>query len=333
MAIWIETKSFIDNILEVTALKSKIMLTENNLLALSKRHPELEDLANFINEENYTIRIYPDEYNQYFLDVRKAIGNLPENYDSYDIMARVMKQLHKSKQNIETAQKVVEKLLEANAVNDPIKIMEYSIKYRVKVETVISLLDMLGEMQNRSVFLDPMIGIQQIEWDGIKKLDSLFSAELLPRNDFIYFDQEFINYLKENIDDLQSIHWRNFERLIAEFFNKIGYTVILGPGQSDGGVDIRIYNTKKIENGPPLIIVQCKRYNENNLVDVNTVKAFYSDMLHEKSEIGLIATTSRVAPIGKETIKARAYNIELAENNDINEMIQVMWRKHYKTEI
>jgi len=333
MAIWIETKSFIDNILEITALKSKILLTENNLLTLANRHPELEELASFINNKNRSIRIYPDEYNQYFLDVRKAIGNIPDNRDAHHIMATITKKLLNDKQDVEAAQKVIKKLIEVNAVNDPMKIVEYSIKYRANVETVLSLLDMLGEMQNRSVFLDPMIGIQNVEWDGIKKLDLLFSAELLPKNDLIYFDQEFINYLKENLDDITSIHWRNFERLVAEFFNKIGYTVALGLGQSDGGIDIRIFNTKNIEKGPPLIIVQCKRYNDNNLVDVNTVKAFYSDMLNEQAEIGLIATTSRIAPIGKDTIKARAYNIQLAEKNDIGEMITAMWRNHYKSEI
>jgi hypothetical protein len=47
-AIWIEKKSFIEHILETTAFKSKILLTENNLLTLSNIHPELEDFEDFI---------------------------------------------------------------------------------------------------------------------------------------------------------------------------------------------------------------------------------------------------------------------------------------------
>ncbi len=47
-AIWIEKKSFIEHILETTAFKSKILLTENILLTLSNIHPELEDFEDFI---------------------------------------------------------------------------------------------------------------------------------------------------------------------------------------------------------------------------------------------------------------------------------------------
>ena len=94
---------------------------------------------------------------------------------------------------------------------------------------------------------------------------------------------------------------------------------------------IRIYPDEKEdrEKGPPLILVQCKRYKKENLVDINTVKAFYSDLIFEKSPIGLIATTSRIAPGGREAINARGYNIMVAESNEVNKMINNMWRQAY----
>lgn len=330
MAMNFETRHLIDTIIEYTAIKSGILLTENNIITLSKTHSELEDLISLINSDAKYIRIYPDEFEAYILALRKSIGNIPDTQCATAISVKKTKALIEAGHDVEKAQEVVMELIKNKLINDTYAIITTSIKHKVHPKTVIDLLIMYGEMQNRSPFLDPIKNINtSADWDGIKKLDSLFDAEILPTKGMIYFDQEFINYLKENTGDLLHMHWRNFERLIAEFFNKNGYEVVLGPGRNDGGIDIRIFNKEEREKGPPLIIVQCKRHSAGNLVDVNTVKAFYSDMLHEEAKIGLIATTSRIAPIGKETIKVRGYNIAIAETKQIERMVKEMWRHDF----
>jgi restriction system protein len=152
----------------------------------------------------------------------------------------------------------------------------------------------------------------------------------VPSDSSKYLDQEFINYLKENTQDLDRIHWRNFERLVAEFFNKVGYHVKLGPGTNDGGIDIRVWADHNSSEGPPLMLIQCKRYSKGNQVSVDTVKAFYSDVIHEEAGVGLIATTSSLASGGKKVINVRGYNISIAESEEIKKMVYEMWRESFK---
>lgn len=64
-------------------------------------------------------------------------------------------------------------------------------------------------------------------------------------------------------------------------------------------------------------------------MSIETIKAFYADVLHEKAGIGLVATTSTVAPGGKKIINSRGYNLNIAESNEIKAMVYDMWRKFY----
>jgi len=331
MAMNFNSRDMVDVVLEITAMKSKLLLTDGNLLSLSQRHEGLRDLAEYIKMPSRWVRIYPEEFEDYVLSLRKAVGNLSDDEDSTTVMVKRTKALFASGQDVETAQRVVEQLIRQRDVNNLSLIHELCTKENVAPTTVIELLLMYAEMQNRWSFTYMFQNVQtRDDWDGVRSLDDLFQTEIVPHNQLVYFDQEFINYLSENNDDIHAIHWRNFERIVGEFFNKIGYTVELGPGRADGGVDLRIYNDQHTEKGPPLIIVQCKRYKKGNLVDVNTVKAFYADVLHEEARIGLIATTSMIEPAGKKVIHARGYNVATAESREVAKMINGMWRTHFR---
>jgi len=325
-----QSKSLVDIVLEITAVKSKLLLTENNILTLSRRHEGLYELADYIREPVMPVRFRAEEFDEYVLSLRRAIGNIADSDDSAAIMLKHTKALLKKGHNVEGAQRVVAELIRRKDLYNHLLILDLCMKEKTEPEAVIDLLMMYGEAQNRTAFTALFRKVDLKEGlCGVRKLDELFHTEIIPSSGVIYFDQEFINYLKENNEDIHAIHWRNFERLIAEFFNKIGYVVKLGPGTSDGGVDIRVYNDKKQEKGPPLIIVQCKRYKKGNLVDINTVKAFYADVIHEDATVGLIATTSRIEAGGQEVINARGYNIAIAESKEISLMVNGMWRENY----
>lgn len=331
MAMNLTTKDYVDNVIEVTAIKSKILLTENEIIRIALRHEGFEFLLECINSEDSWLRIEFSEIDEDIVRLRKAIGNLPDSRDAITFMSiEYKKRLYQNNTHdeLERIREVINQLIDERSINDPVRIVNVSEEKNVKVKSVIELLSILGEMQNRSLMFTDY-SCKRADWDGVTKLTDLFEKELTPRKGIIYFDQEFINYLKENKHDIDKIHWRNFERIIAEFFNKVGYSVSLGPGGNDGGIDIRVYNKEKKENGPPLIIIQCKRYKEDNTVDINTVKAFYADLLDEGAERGLIATTSRIALGGIKTIKAREYPIDIAEAEEVKIMINTMWRNHY----
>lgn len=121
------------------------------------------------------------------------------------------------------------------------------------------------------------------------------------------------------------MHWRNFERLTAEFFNRQGYQIELGSGSHDGGIDIRVYN--KNDKTKPYIIIQCKRHKESNQVKIEIVKAFFADVIFEKAQKGLIATTSKIATGGKKIISIRKYPLEYTENKEVVDWINQMSKR------
>lgn len=329
MAINFSTKDFLENIIDITAIKSKILLTENDISRLYSNHPELEPIVYLINEPEHIIRVHYDEVDSIILELRKSIGNIPDTRDSTSIMMDGLRDIINS--DPESSGKVldaVKELMSDESFYSPDKLIQASEKYDVSVDKIIEQIMIFREMNNRSSLTANYL-CESKKWDGIRPLSDLFEKEIKPQNEAIHFDQEFINYLKENDESIEKMHWRNFERLIAEFFNKIGYTVSLGPGTNDGGIDIRVHNSEMKESGPPLIIVQCKRYSSGNTVEISTVKAFYSDLLFEGAERGLIATTSRVARGGHSVISARNYNIDIAESQEVIEMIDSMWVKHF----
>ncbi|MFN9812534.1 MAG: restriction endonuclease [Deltaproteobacteria bacterium] len=118
-------------------------------------------------------------------------------------------------------------------------------------EAVREVLLMVADHQDREWWVAP----EPAEWDGHRSLWDLFDCELVPTNEEAYLDQRFLDYLAVQGDDLDSIHWRNFERMTAEFFARVGYKVTLGRGTKDGGVDVRAW-TDEARTGPPLVLVQ-----------------------------------------------------------------------------
>jgi restriction system protein len=95
-------------------------------------------------------------------------------------------------------------------------------------------------------------------------LDRLFEGEHIPDDPTAYLDQRYIDYLAKNSEEMGRIHWRNFERL--------GYEVDLGIGTKDGDIDVRVWTDRDSKTGPPLMLIQCKRYKD--VVGIETVKAF-----------------------------------------------------------
>lgn len=122
------------------------------------------------------------------------------------------------------------------------------------------------------------------------------------------------------------MHWRNFERLTSEFFKRRGFKVQLGPGTKDGGIDVRVWPADSDKSGPPLILIQCKRYKKANDVEIETVKALWTDVLYEGAQHGLIATTSRIAPDGVKISRARKWPLGFSENKQVSHWAKTMWR-------
>jgi restriction system protein len=112
--------------------------------------------------------------------------------------------------------------------------------------------------------------------------------------------------------------------LTAEYFDREGYTVDIGKGRNDGGIDIRVWKNKLDSEDPPLILIQCKRYKEKNTIDRTVVKALWADLQHENAESGLIVTTSSISSGAAKDCIARGYNIKQADKKVISTWLDSM---------
>ncbi|CNF88490.1 MULTISPECIES: restriction endonuclease [Yersinia] len=156
------------------------------------------------------------------------------------------------------------------------------------------------------------------EWESPIELKELFESESLNAMYGKFIDQRYINYLANNTDQLSTMHWRKFEALTAEYFERTGYKVDIGSGRNDGGVDVRVWCPQSNPNDPPIQIIQCKR--TKSKIDKVLVKSLWADVIDENAKGGIIVTTSSFSPGAREVCKVRKYPIR-----EVNRKVVIQW--------
>jgi restriction system protein len=182
-------------------------------------------------------------------------------------------------------------------------------------------LEMIESTAN-SLAVSPWTPVRSVEWKDVRDLDELFASEKLESPHGEYFDQRFANFLAANFEQVDTIHWRQFEGLAAEFFKREGFLVELGPGRGDGGVDIRLWPDKSDGNSPAAVLVQCKR--QKAKVPATVVKALWADTDAERAGSGLIVTTSSFAPSAEALRTTRGYPVTAVDRPRLREWVQQM---------
>lgn len=182
-------------------------------------------------------------------------------------------------------------------------------------------IDLIRELDATRV-QSPWSIARRCEWKDTQALSDLFDSEDLLTFYGQFFDQRFIDYLAKNFGEIDKINWRKFEGLTAEFFHRIGFSVELGPGRNDNGVDIRIWPEEGRSGLPPTALIQCKR--TKGKIDKAVVKALWADVHHEKAEAGVIVTTSVLSPGAAKTCAARDYPINEANRETVKSWIEAM---------
>jgi len=175
---------------------------------------------------------------------------------------------------------------------------------------------------NATIHRSPWTVARTIEWKDERALLDLFTSENLDTDHGLFFDQRFIDYLEANFDKIGDVNWRQFEGMTAEYLARQGFSVELGSGRNDGGVDIRVYPTDQHADLPPTMIVQCKR--ERRKISKVIVKSLWADLVYENANSGLIVTTTELSPGAKKVCKARNYPIEQANREILRHWISNM---------
>jgi restriction system protein len=325
MRFQITIRELLDKVTEHVAIKSGILLSDHDVFELLHESEMKNWLHVLKGEPDKTFAARPEFIEDFVRVLRCQIGNLPDatppTIHSTQIFKKLLDEGNDPKPVLDAFLEIINsnkyKIIGEDAANEIVN------KSKMPKEVVDLVLLALGEHQDRSLNL--FFNVESKDWDDAIPLNELFSTETIPSDPNYYLDQRFLDYLVTNTEKLDKMHWRNFERLCAEFFNRLGYKIELGPGTADGGIDIRIWASDE-SKGPPLLLIQCKRYQEKNKIGIEYVKAFWTDVAYEGAEHGLIATTSYIAPGGKKVSQARGWPLSFAENKEVKQMVQSMWR-------
>jgi restriction system protein len=324
-------ESIINTILDIVVIKSGLVISEDYLLEiLRNEYSGSEIFKNYIVNKERIVRIRSEDFDEYCWFVRKKLGELDahasplftRDLDKYmEWQSKGYNIMGVYKRFFELAKKTHSR--DNRQLIDPTPIIDKIISEKIApMEVVLNVLENIMHNQRMSNSITP---VEEILWDGGVDLSNLFLREHIPLSENQFIDQKLINYLSANPNKLEFMHWRNFERLTAEFFNRQNYSVELGPGTNDGGVDLRVYDKK--DKKKPYIIIQCKRHKETHKVKIETVKSFFTDVDFEGAKKGLVATTSTITPGGKKVVAIRKYPLEFAENKEIKDWVNKMTKR------
>jgi len=276
-----------------------------------------------LNSEKNIIRICPEEYEDLFYDLLYRVGHTEEKYNG-DITGIGLFYKYKKKAReehdgvLELFIKIWPSLIEETKRKgsksiDPTPFIQscYEKYGKVGMDMAIERI----EVVNRGLNLNPYSPHRYTEWGNIEQLESLFSGN---SHDPLYgkfFDQRFIDYLSNNTEKISSMHWRKFEELTAEYFEKLGFQVELGSGQNDDGVDVRIWKPEQDSTQAPHAIIQCKRQKQK--IEKVVVKGLFADIQFENAAYGLIVTSSELSVGARKAISVRGYPIEEVNKDKI----------------
>jgi len=330
-AILWSLENFVNTILDIVVIKTGLVISEDHLIEiLQEEFPDDRVFRDYQTRKRHPVRIRSEEFDFYCWEVRKRLGELEENIHPYFIgdVDKLMKWHDQGIDPIKVLERIVEAMTKYHDKDNPKLIDPEPVLKDVLLEEMAPpevVFEMFNSLIRNQKLSNTIFPVEEVLWDGGTNLSDLFEKESLHKSATEFIEQKFINYLQANPKELELMHWRNFERLTAEFFQRQGYEVELGPGVNDGGIDVRVFD--KNDNSKPYIVIQCKRHKESNQVKIETVKSFYTDVEFEGAKKGLIATTSKIADGGKKVVSIRKYPLQFAENEEIKNWVNQMKKR------
>ena len=328
MAILTTRGQLVSSTGEIVGHKSGLALTRDRVASML----DDSDYSSVWNgPDEIMLRIRSEEYEELIAIVLHGVGNIPEpcvtpfgikmhhkyksNPELYEVYCYTLSQFPDFiKDSVDLAQEMGTKTL------DPTPFVErVGLKHGITGKIMaLELLKDLVACQHRN----PWDTFRRIEWNDVAELQDLFTSESLETAYGTFFDQRFVDYLASNFDDISRIHWRKFEAMTCEFFEREGFRVEIGPGRNDDGIDARIWPNRQTEGMPPTMIVQCKR--QRDKIDKVVVKALWADVISEGAQSGLIVTTSALSPGAQRVCSARGYNISEANRDTLRQWLEAL---------
>ena len=161
-----------------------------------------------------------------------------------------------------------------------------------------------------------------------KRMIELYTKEKLPENLYsdevvegvdisavINIDEEVKKYLSKNPEQLYNLSPRKFEELIAAILVDLGFNVELTKQTRDGGKDIIASISNSLTRF--IMYVECKRFREDNKVDVSIVREVIGVQAIDMPNKSLIITTSYFTADATNLAKSYEHQVELQDFNNL----------------
>lgn len=176
--------------------------------------------------------------------------------------------------------------------------------YLTGVETEIQAALFGPLLSGRQYLYDPDIFRQSSVRKGLERLSP--SQAIL---------QQFWN----RVLTLDSLSWREFEKLIAELLNADGYTIQLMKGTRDGGVDVVAIKEDGI-SGYYKTLWQAKKYTKNK-VGIHFIRELADSVLEFNASKGIIVTTSFLTADALARVERDKYTLSKVDRTDLEKWI------------
>lgn len=318
-AIWFDKRDFADHLHEIVGYKSGVAASIEHMCDLLSG-TGFDD--KIVSSEKRGIRIRSEDYDTLYYTLLHKVGVTEKPLNGIFEIFKVTMELERrngadfahSIQNIYHRNIQIETkraIQEGRKLLNPEGMMREAAQVHGKagLDAIKMLIQGYDDLMKHS----PHTAMKYHQYNSIVNLADLFEQYNPVVEKGTFLDQRFIDFLSNNLHKLGEIHWRKFEELTAECFQQFGYSVDLGPGSNDDGVDLRVWNNEK--DGTPDFIIQCKRVKSK--VDKVTIKGLYSDVLHEGCKLGVLVTSSEFSIGARSTIAARSYPIEEVNRDSI----------------
>jgi Restriction endonuclease len=176
------------------------------------------------------------------------------------------------------------------------------------------------EFSTESCLGDPCFYVSDWESDLSKAFRDYFEWRwicdlITPDHSSLY--EEIFDRFRKNPDELYKLSPRKYEEFLEVVFQNNGYRTLLGPGSNDGGVDLTLYTNDIV--GESVTLVQAKRYNSRNPIELQAVQALTAVVDDQKANRGLLVTTSRYLPCAKNFAARHNSRIQLASSREVAE--------------
>jgi hypothetical protein len=132
--------------------------------------------------------------------------------------------------------------------------------------------------------------------------------------------KQALRWLADHPDALSDLHWRDFETLVADLFDRAGFDVTLTAASEDRGADL--YVARHTGLGSLLYVVECKRYRRDRPVGPGLVRELRGVVDRERANAGILVTTSFFSEGARDEQRTIPFRISLRDNQAVRHWLR-----------